>query len=84
MWFGAQPVVGGSLQTVIKTLDRNKALICPFFLSVFKINYRFHVHEWRLKMKTKGCLRSTNSKTKSLVIVPSIFSQNLWGLAHGF
>lgn len=86
MWFGVQPGLGGSLQTVMKTLHHSKAPV--FFLSLFKLYYRFRVHERRLKMKTKGCLETSNpteGKENKIPYYYSLhFSQNLWSLAHNF
>lgn len=86
MWFGVQPVLGGSLQTVMKTLHHSKAPI-SFFPSLFKLYYRFHLHKRSLKMKTKGCLKSTNpteGKENKIPCCSLHFSQNLWSLAHDF
>lgn len=36
------------------------------FFSLFKLFYRFHVHESRLKLQTKYCLKSLNPRQRKL------------------
>lgn len=56
--------------------------------SFFKLHYRFCVHQSGLKMKTKGCFKTSNptkGKENKIPCNCSLqFSQNLWSMADNF